>query len=286
MKISKLDTYPRGGALRCMPVSVFEGMGGGVSSPQEQPFDPEAAVSAALLDMTQEIARPNYRLRIGRVGVIPEGSIVVVTGGAKQGKSQWCNIMAATMLKGQKFGIIERETPPFTMCYFDTEQTPFDVQTNMKRLLNAAGIEPSKAASNGFFPFMLRPYTAEQRKLIIDKTLELYKPDIVFIDGIRDLLHDFNDIKEVDALITWLLQTTTKMSNANFFVVIHTNEGSEKMRGHLGSELYNKCGDRFDVTKQGGHFKVKHICKHMAMLEPFLFHINEDGHLQPYEETK
>lgn len=278
MELSKFVAFKDGGLLKCMPVPVLDGMGGDVA------FDPGAAVKAALLDMTKEIARPNYRLKIGRVSVIPAGSIVVITGGAKQGKSQWCNIMAAIMLNGKKFGIIERDTKPFTMCYFDTEQTPFDVQTNMKRLLNAAGIQPSEAAANGFFPFMLRPYTAEQRKLIIDKALELYKPDIVFIDGIRDLLHDFNDIKESDNLITWLLQTTMKMSQANFFVVIHTNEGSDKMRGHLGTELFNKCGDRFDITKQGGHFKAKHISKHQAMLDPFLFCIDENGQLQPYTD--
>ena len=276
-----------GGGVPHFDIEGAAADGVGSTTPQEpqepDQFNAHEAMKAALLDMTKEITPPDYRLNVGGVPIIPSGAIVVITGGAKQGKSQWCNIMAAVMLSGGQFGTMTSETRPKRICYFDTEQTAFDVQTNMRRLYAAAGIPDGTDANGiGFYPFMLRPFSAEERLNVIIAAIEATDPDIVIIDGIRDLLHDFNDIRECDRLMTWLLKTTSEMSHANFFCVIHTNEGSEKIRGHLGTEIFNKCGDRFDVSIEGEHFKVRHISKHRN-IKPFLFRINEAGRLEPYE---
>ena len=194
--------------------------------------------------------------------------------------------MGAVLLSGHAFGRLQRIFPSNSILWIDTEQSPYDLRTNMERLYYAASVAPkTDARSIGLHVFGLRPFSPEERLKLINRAIEKTNPDIIVIDGIRDLLHDFNDVKESDQLITWLLKTSVSLPNGNIFCVLHTNDGTEKLRGHLGSELFNKCSDRFDVTKVDGHFSVTHTSRHLEMQGSFDFRIDEAGHLAPWEAT-
>ena len=60
--------------------------------------------------------------------------------------------------------------------------------------------------------------------------------------------------------------------------MLHTNPGSYKMRGHLGTELGNKFSDQFTCSKDNGVFSVEHESRGRQVLTPFIFCI--DGHGQ------
>lgn len=240
-----------------------------------------------LVDMTELAARPNFRLRAHGIGFIPSGSITAVSGQAKQGKTQFLTAIAAVMMSGRAFGAIARETTPRGILWADTEQTVYDIQTNLGRLYQIAGIpQGTPCAKVGLYVLNLRACSAEERTAIIQQAIDETNPEVIIIDGVRDLLHDFNDITQSDQVITWLMKNSAARPQSNIFAVLHTNDGTDKMRGHLGTELMNKCADRFTVSKKGGCFEVKHTSRHQELSAPFSFRIDESGHLVAVDEAE
>lgn len=247
--------------------------------------EPEAAAKAKtyldfLFDMTREQVKPDFRLSVQGVEFMPSGSITAVTGWAKQGKTQWLVAMAAVMLSGRNFGTLKRGTPPKCLLWVDTEQSQYSIHKNMTRLYEQAGIEPGTASKDiGLHILSLRPCSPEERSTYIQEAIDALQPDVIVIDGIRDLLHNFNDENQSECVMQWLMNNSEAQQGRNIICVIHTNDGSDKMRGHLGTELFNKCEDRFTVEKKEGFFKVTHITRDIQMPKPFNFRIDESGHL-------
>lgn len=94
----------------------------------------------------------------------------------------------------------------------------------------------------------------EVRFDIIKKAIDLIEPDIVFIDGIRDIIGDFNDNLASSALVSELMSLAEK-KNICIWNILHFNprpgkDSESKMRGHLGTELGNKVSDTLVSSKK------------------------------------
>lgn len=70
--------------------------------------------------------------------------------------------------------------------------------------------------------------------------MNLYHPDFVVLDGVSDLIADPNSSEQSTSVINDLM-AFTKEYDCHVLTVIHANVGSEKARGHLGSEALRKC---------------------------------------------
>jgi len=241
-----------------------------------------------LVDMVKLEEVPAFRLTFEGVSVCPSGSLSVISGGAKQGKSQFLTVAAAVMMSGKSFGCMKRGVAPQKILWADTEQSVYDIQTNLGRLYTFAGIPAgTPTADVGLHVLGLRPCSPDERREIIADAINDLNPDVVIIDGARDLLNDFNDVRESNEVVQYILSLSAALPQTNFFVVIHTNDGTSKLRGHLGTELMNKCADRFTITKDPhGFFKVEHISRHQTISRPFYFKIDFDGHLTPLDGTE
>jgi hypothetical protein len=78
-------------------------------------------------------------------------------------------------------------------------------------------------------------------------------PDAVFIDGIRDIISDFNDNEASSALVTDLM-AFAEQRQICIWNTLHMNprpknDDESKMRGHLGTELGNKITDTLVCIK-------------------------------------
>jgi hypothetical protein len=91
-------------------------------------------------------------------------------------------------------------------------------------------------------PFSLRKYTHKERLEFIEWCiLDKYKnAGFVSIDGIADLVSDVNDLKECNSLVQKLM-TWTDVSKCHLTTILHTNFGSDKPTGHLGSSTMKKA---------------------------------------------
>jgi hypothetical protein len=100
--------------------------------------------------------------------------------------------------------------------------------------------------------------------------------DIVVIDGIADLQRNTNDLEESDALVAELMALSTR-AGTHIICVLHTNPGSDKARGHLGSSLQRKAESVLFVHRDGDCSIVEpQFCRNEPF-ERFAFTISEEG---------
>lgn len=148
-----------------------------------------------VLDLSQPINEPKFLFSIGNVPSIPAGELIGIKGRAKMGKSQFEYVLIATMLASVSMGNIKPLQDRYKVLLFDTEQSQASLKKCCQRALKFAGL-PTDKNDVRFLPFFMRPLSIEERKQIVEDAIKGEKPDIVFIDGVRDLLQDFNSLEQ------------------------------------------------------------------------------------------
>ena len=238
-----------------------------------------------VLDLSQPINEPKFLFSIGNIPSIPAGELIGIKGRAKQGKSQWEYILISVMLAGISKGDVIPLQDRYKVLLFDTEQSQASLKKCCQRALKFAGL-PTDKNDTHFLPFFMRPLTIEERRKTIEDAIKEEKPDIIFIDGVRDLLQDFNNLEQSNELIQWLLSLTAEYS-CTIVSVLHQNKSKEdgNMRGHLGTELLNKLTDCFEVSKKDGKFLVTCTDSRNVPATDFAFSIDANGEFCVEETT-
>ena len=247
--------------------------------PQGDTFDPQQAFKDSQFNYLEQPIEPSYMMRLNGIGIMPRGGITAITGNAKCGKTHFLAALVAVAMSGKPFGSLSRGEAPRRILWIDTEQAPFNLYSVIRRVFKAANIDPQAGSDYGLEVLRLRPYSPQQRVDIINVALQQLNPDLLIIDGCRDLVNDFNSVLEATAFSTWLLGVLETHPDMAIATVLHTNPDSERMRGNLGTELLNKMQDRFDCAKSNETFVVKHNSRGKVCTVPFVFHIDDAGNL-------
>ena len=159
------------------------------------------------------------------------GSFVAYTGLPSAGKSTYINAIIAAGLTNESRFEHSVNRLGRKIAYFDTESSEHDFYNNISRInkISGTGID-----ENRLFACWLRGKEIK----VIQYYIELYcireNPSIVIIDGLLDLINDFNNIGESAALVRWLKVITT-MYNILIITVIHEGKKDFNTLGHLGS---------------------------------------------------
>jgi hypothetical protein len=229
-----------------------------------------------ILDLTSPTADPKFLFSFGGEKTIPSGELIGFKGKAKQGKSQLAYYLTSVMM-GASNEDLKANRNDLRAFLFDTEQSKASLKKCVQRALKTAGLAIDRNC-NRLTPFFLRPLTIDERKQVIQSAVEAEKPDVIVIDGVRDLVHDFNNLTESGELISWLLKMCADFG-CTIINVLHQNKAKEdsNMRGHLGSELLNKLTDCFEVSKKDGRFLVKCTDSRNLPTSDFAFSITADG---------
>lgn len=126
------------------------------------------------------------------------------------------------------------------LVHFDTEQGHWHSQRVFKRVE-----QMNKGVNLDFYhTFALRSLGAEDRVRFIEYYLDSLQedekpPGLVIIDGVADLVPNVNDIEACNDVVQKIM-TWTARYDCHIHTVIHSNFGSEKPTGHLGSALEKK----------------------------------------------
>jgi hypothetical protein len=133
--------------------------------------------------------------------------------------------------------------------HFDTEQGEWHAQRVFKRLqwMNFAD------NLDFYHTFALRKISYRSRIDFIEYYLDCMREEgkeigLVVIDGVADLVSDANNLEESSAIVQKIMAWTT-IYNCHIVTVIHSNNGSDKPTGHLGSFLEKKAETQIQLSR-------------------------------------
>ena len=132
------------------------------------------------------------------------------------------------------------------ICYFDTESSDYDFYRQINKIKNFAEIA---ALPNYFNAYQVR----EDGSGIIRKMIEEYLSknedcSVIIIDGLLDLLVNYNDERESSLLTKWL-KKITKVYNVLLITVLHQSKSNLSTTGHIGSASDRFAQSTLDIVK-------------------------------------
>ena len=200
----------------------------------EIPSDIMDAIQCSRLDLSQNIPDPQMLVSKGNLPVCTRGNFSFVIGLPGARKSFLCSGIAGAFLNENGCMGLDNPNGSGKLLWIDTEQAPGHVAKIGRRLHRIAGL-PTNINSDNIIIHMLREYQPPIRHKIFYACMNLYHPDFVVLDGVSDLIADPNSSEQSTSVINDLM-AFTKEYDCHVLTVIHANVGSEKARGHLGSE--------------------------------------------------
>ena len=245
----------------------------------------------------------------------PLSELVATTGKAKSGKTLFLSIVMACCLKRNVLGLERIREAPIRVLWYDTEQSAQSTQQILvNRIIPLAHtdsslspaeineikeISPSEIATRSqisavsaisagpslndqFFVFNVRGIGWEKRCELLTVAISEIKPDLVIVDGIKDLITDINDGTQATMVVEdqmGLAQTY----NCSIVDVLHQNKSDtdRNMRGWIGTELTNKAFEAWacSIVPNTETFKVEHVMSRMRRCQDNLYYQLDDAAL-------
>ena len=130
--------------------------------------------------------------------------------------------------------------------------------------------------------FNVRAVEWKERRSLLKEAVTGYEPDLVIVDGIRDLVNDINDGVLAQEVMEELLHLATQQ-NCCIVCVLHQNRSTDNrgLRGWLGTELMNKVFEVYACEKlrQQGVFCVEQTHTRKYGIEEALYYTVDDNGL-------
>ena len=257
------------------------------------------------LDPTKEYPEPHFLFEYNGVGFSPLGGIQAISGQKKNGKTFVLSLLMAASLGTGTERVTEylgslrtkKETIEWlghnpVVLYCDTEMEQLNTAKVLRRVHWLCGWE-MRERNDRFHVLWLREVPKSEKESsnherwrLIKNGIEAVNPDVVFIDGLRDLVNDFNDNAESSEIVSEMMSIASQ-NDMCIWTVLHmnprpSNDDESKMRGHLGTELGNKVSDTFvsikkkDPNTGAVTFSVKQQDARGKDIEDWTFEITDD----------
>ena len=248
----------------------------------------------AYVDISEEIKEPPIAISCGEANLttlkgnktytIPlatYGNFSFILAPPKSMKTYFVSLLVSTYLKGSnKFsGHIKGLRDKRRVIHFDTEQGRYHAQKVFRRPvdMNAGEID------DDYHTYALRKMSYTERinfiEYILYEKLESKNIGLVVVDGIADLVSDVNNITESSEIVQRIMKWTAEL-NCHIITVIHSNFGSTKPTGHLGSFLEKKTETQISLeknTQNKGWVTVSCKRSRSFSFDDFSFKVNEAG---------
>ena len=224
----------------------------------------DISVDADLLDFAEPYRPPRYTMQRNGVPFADVGELHIISGKPGHGKTGLMSQLMSTVLCGQfgntqrcdvihcirdkHTGEIEEKVVPTRVLYIDTEQGKDDTIAIKNRVCSLAGIDYTKP-SDQFYILRLRDTeeAADRWKKIL-KAIWQVEPTDIFLDGLLDIVKDYNDQVECQPIIRKCMMLATYY-DASLWAVLHENPLVDKLVGVLGSITQRKVSEIFTVQK-------------------------------------
>ena len=196
-------------------------------------------------------------------------NFISFTGLPKSGKSVFLSAAIASAFVPRSIYSIATFLPEKRkgLLMIDTESSEDDFYRQIDRIKKHIGKEPPK---KDFHAFMLRDRTALEIREIIDYYISIHPEiSIIYIDGMLDIISNYNDERESKSVIDWLKRLT---ANNGIMIagVVHTGKKDNHTLGHFGSMIDRYCQSVLVVEKDEKQVPNLHSLKPKMM--------RSDGH--------
>lgn len=223
-------------------------------------IQPDSLVEYEHLRITDKTAilQPIPLVTINKETIITSEALSTISGQSKGGKSAIIGILIAGSISkdGEIDGLagIEVRLNPegLAVIHLDTEQARHKQQSNLKSILKRAGLPecPSYLLSYNIRQLDIEKY-AEITNSICERAFKEFGGiHSIWIDGGADYIADVNDAAQSNAIIKFFEDLAIKYKTA-VIIIVHTNPGGDKERGHFGSTCQRKSESVLTVKKNG-----------------------------------
>lgn len=197
----------------------------------------DAEYQGNMLDLEDEMVFPEYTLKFNGAPIAPVTGLQLLSGQSGHGKTQTATLLMSVYLGAQMESIELTWFPEERMpkvLYVDTEMEKGNTQLVVARISNLCGTSTAELKEN-LHVMRLREEESHEKiwKKILKAVYEI-KPNVIFLDGLIDIVGDFNDNKESSQIIRKIMKVADHY-NICMWAVMHQNPGSNKLVGHQGS---------------------------------------------------
>ena len=216
------------------------------------------------LNFEEPYRAPRYTMERMGVPFADVGELHIISGKPGHGKTGLMSQLMATVLSGQHGNTIRRDVPhkvinpetgkeeekkiPVVILYIDTEQGKDDTIAIKNRVCSMANIDYTKPCKQFYILRLRDTEEAQQRWRKILKAIYLVKPTDIFLDGMLDIVNDYNDQTECQPIIRKCMMLATHY-DSSLWAVLHENPLVDKLVGTLGSITQRKVSEIFTVIK-------------------------------------
>ena len=193
----------------------------------------------------------------------PRRELVAITGKAKSGKTFVTSMLMACCQSRDVLAFQRIVEEPLRVLWYDTEQSDESTQDILRnRVMKLAAdkhglaqtseeVRESPCQSDAIFDvFNVRGVAWKERRDLLCEAVTRCKPDLVIVDGIRDLVNDINDGVLAQEVMEELMYLATE-HDCCIVCVLHQNKSGEdhNLRGWIGTELMNKAFEVYSCEK-------------------------------------
>ena len=205
----------------------------------------------------KQLPKMDFLFRMFGIPCFPRRELVAITGKAKSGKTFVTSMLMACCEMQDVLTFHRENDSPLRLLWYDTEQSDESTQDILKNRVmkmitggEAQQTELFEEKHRLFDIFNVRAVEWKQRRSLLLEAVRRCKPDLVIIDGIRDLVNDINDGVLAQEVMEELLHLATT-EDCCIVCVLHQNKSGEdrNLRGWIGTELMNKAFEVYACEK-------------------------------------
>lgn len=213
---------------------------------------------------TTAIPEPEPVIKINGEIIATVEDIAAIIGAPKSGKSSilYIFISGAICNPGTSVDGMPEEIQVLpnherkAVVHLDCEQARYKHQQHLKNIIKRAGLEN---CPDWFLSYNIRQLDiADYMNITIDICEEAIKEHqgihSIWIDGGADFVKDVNDPDNSNSIVKFFEWIAIQYHTA-VVIIVHTNPGTEKERGHFGSQVQRKSGGTL-LVKEDGEFSV------------------------------
>lgn len=219
----------------------------------------------------KELPPMEFLFRLFGKPCFPRGELVGLTGKPKSGKTFVSSILMTLCFRQEVLTVLRESPEPLHVLWYDTEQSDESTQDILRNrilpmlgkglsveefnslssdLFNPLNSEALKPLNPYFNIFNVRQDPWRERLPLLEAAIDRYQPDLVVLDGIRDLINDINDGVLAQDTVERLMHLASSQ-HCCIACILHQNKSAEdkNLRGWIGTELTHKAFEVYECEK-------------------------------------